>query len=108
MKRQSIFRVPIIKIDYLLTNKVTTCRITWRNPISRGNQVSTGVARCNPDDDFDVIKGERIAESRAKQNLYKTYSEYINKTLDDISRKHRNLNLKEYTHEYNLIEQLTD
>lgn len=32
---------------------------------------SRGMSKCHPDDKYDVILGERLAESRAKQNIYK-------------------------------------
>jgi hypothetical protein len=32
---------------------------------------SKGIARCHPEDNYDSVLGERIAESRAKLRLYK-------------------------------------
>lgn len=110
MKRQSIFRVPIINTSYTTNDegRIIVCKLTWLNPISGGNQVSVGVAKCHPDDEFDTTTGMRISESRAKQKLYKTYFDYVNNTLDDIARKHRNLKYREESHEQGIIEQLTD
>lgn len=34
---------------------------------------SEGVAMCHPDDKFDSILGERLAESRAKEDIYKFF-----------------------------------
>lgn len=34
---------------------------------------SEGVAVCHPDDKFDSILGERLAESRAKEDIYKFF-----------------------------------
>lgn len=58
--------------------------------ISRNQLIiySNGIAKCHPDDRYDTILGERMAESRAKYNIYKLFyeltyklSEYYGKIL---------------------------
>jgi hypothetical protein len=34
---------------------------------------STGVSKCNPDDKYDSLLGERLAEARAKESIYKFF-----------------------------------
>lgn len=36
---------------------------------------SKGIAKCHPNDRYDTILGERMAESRAKYNIYKFFYE---------------------------------
>lgn len=42
-----------------------------------------GTARCAPEDQFDLDKGKRIAESRATQKLYKHISSALNDALKE-------------------------
>lgn len=47
-----------------------------------------GIAKCNPLDVFNIEKGKKIAESRAKQQLFKKISklyEFINDEILNIS-----------------------
>ena len=37
--------------------------------------IAKGTARCHPDDKYDTVLGERLAESRAKYNIYKFFYE---------------------------------
>lgn len=67
-----------------------------------------GIARCNPEDIFDIELGKKIAESRASIKAFKFYSEYIRQCslninrlythLDSISDKYKSIATKEEGH----------
>lgn len=40
-----------------------------------------GIARCAPEDEFDLDKGKRIAESKATQKMYNRIGSNLNKAL---------------------------
>lgn len=42
-----------------------------------------GIARCAPEDEFDLDKGKRIAESKATQKMYNRISSTLNKCLKE-------------------------
>lgn len=42
---------------------------------------SSGVAKCSPNDRYDTILGERIAESRAKYCIYKFFYNFTKKVI---------------------------
>lgn len=59
----------------VITAKINTFGVTFKvNPVR-------GIARCAPEDQFDLDKGRRIAESRAAQKLYKHISSVLNDAL---------------------------
>lgn len=59
----------------VITAKINTFGVTFKvNPVR-------GIARCAPEDQFDLGKGRRIAESRATQKLYKRISSALNDAL---------------------------
>lgn len=106
MKDISIFRVPISKVEYSHPRKmVTCCIIHWINPITKGHQVSKGFATCSPDDKFDEEFGRKLAESRAKIDVYITYNLMLNQAFDKIVAKNRKLLYREYKHEDKLIKE---
>ena len=43
---------------------------------------STGVSKCNPDDKYDSLLGERLAEARAKYHIYKFFYDLTSKLYD--------------------------
>lgn len=68
-------KAKIIKIDFTIDNLKTICEITFCDPYhSNVQRCVTGVALCNTDDTFDEVKGKRIAEGRAKEEMFKTLS----------------------------------
>lgn len=69
----NINKVKIDSIKYTNKDKKVTCIVKWYNPITNTYQKSEGVAKCNPDDTFDLVKGQRIAESRAKSIMWLRY-----------------------------------
>ena len=46
--------------------------------------VEVGIAKCNPLDIFNIEKGKKIAESKAKSNLFKKVSRVYDKIYDEI------------------------
>lgn len=78
----------IVKLNFphiiLSTNKVFT-KLGIDNTTE---VVEVGIAKCNPMDVFNIEKGKKIAESRAKQQLFKKVSklyEFINDEILNIS-----------------------
>lgn len=56
-----------------------------------GGTEVVGVAKCNPEDTFDEVKGKRIAEARAKakafklaKNVYTAYLQAANRGIKEI------------------------
>jgi hypothetical protein len=47
---------------------------------------STGVSKCNPDDKYDSLLGERLAEARAKYHIYKFFYDLTSKLYDYYNR----------------------
>ena len=47
---------------------------------------STGVSKCNPDDKYDSLLGERLAEARAKYCIYKFFYDLTTKLYDYYGR----------------------
>ena len=43
---------------------------------------STGKVRCRPEDKYDTILGERLAESKAKRHIYKFFFDLCSKLFD--------------------------
>ena len=65
----------IFKIDFTIDNLKTICEITFRDPYDHNViQSVTGEANCRPDDIYDEVKGQRIAEGRAKEEMFKALS----------------------------------
>lgn len=83
-------------------NKVT-CTIKWYNPLTNTYQKSKGVAKCNPNDIFDLIKGQRIAESRAKIVMWRKYKHILYKETLKAKGKFLKLVYKELNHLEDLI-----
>lgn len=64
----------------VITAKINTVGVTFKvNPVR-------SIARCAPEDQFDLDKGRRIAESKATQKLYNRISTALNKTLKQAYR----------------------
>lgn len=83
--------------------KKTKCIIHWINPITGNIQRSVGVAKCSPDDKNDIIKGQRIAESRAKINMWKTFNLAFNVIVEDTLYRHFKFICHEEKHLHDLI-----
>lgn len=83
--------------------KKTKCIIRWINPITENIQRSVGVSICNPNDEFNIIKGRRIAESRAKINMWRTYNRNIYMILRFSVKRHVKFMIHEEKHLRNLI-----
>ena len=81
----------------------TTCIIRWVNPITGNIQRSVGVAKWNTNDKSDFVKGQRIAESRAKINMWKTYNISIGAIVKDTLNRHFKFIVHEEQHLHNLI-----
>jgi len=68
--------------------RTTICWIEFNDPYCNNvKRVVKGVAKCNPDDNFDTTLGRRIAEGRAKRAmfyiLYKSSTTLKNKIDDE-------------------------
>lgn len=96
-----------IKIDSIIyttyNNNKTKCVIRWINPINGNIQRSVGIARCNPNDKFNSVLGDRIAESRAKINMWRTYNSNIAYILGFSVGRHINFIRHEKQHLHDLI-----
>lgn len=65
----------IVKINFTIDNLKTICEINFCDPYANNViRIVTGEANCSPDDTYDEIKGKRIAEGRAKEEMFRTLS----------------------------------
>lgn len=65
----------IISINFNILNLCTICEIVFLDPYcDYMTRVVKGETICCPDDTYDEIKGRRIAEGRAKKEMFKTLS----------------------------------
>ena len=61
----------IVNINFIVKDKIIKCIITFWDPYwNNVTRIVKGVAKCNPNDTFDAIKGSRIAEGRAKKAMF--------------------------------------
>lgn len=97
---RSLFHVPIMGVKYDVNedNKTIRCIIHWFNPANNNVQKSIGISRCNASDDWDEIFGKRLAESRAKIALYKTYIKSIYDISQEVMSKHITFKYNEVEH----------
>lgn len=96
--------INITSIDYIQIDKhKTKCIIRWKNPLTGNIQRSIGIAKCNPNDKFDSVLGDRIAESRAKINMWNTYNFSIDTIVKDTLDRHFNFIVHEERHLHDLI-----
>ena len=107
MKQISANKLRIISEDYkeevYSTSIKTICKITYINPLTGGKQVSKGVAKCSKKE-YNLVKGYRISEARAKERMYKNYIKFIyNFMFCDVIYKHRLLVNNEKEHIKRLI-----
>lgn len=102
MKNQTIYHIRIENIRYRFHEErnqpSTVCIIHWINPVNGNIQVATGVAKLKDGETFDRVKGGRIAESRAKINMWKTYCNCLTRDVDFIVDKHDALIYNEANH----------
>lgn len=84
-------------------NPKTICIIRWKNPITGNIQRSVGISKCNPSDKFDIVKGQRIAESRAKINMWKTYNSNVSYIIGFSVGRNITFIAHEKQHLHNLI-----
>lgn len=75
----SIYRLRIIDIKYTTnyTKRTTRCCIWYKNPINGNIQKAIGVTVRNPNDMDNTQIAKRIAEGRAKTEMYKQYNDFI-------------------------------
>lgn len=100
--------INIISIDYIQIDKhKTKCIIRWKNPITGNIQRSVGISRCNPTDKFNSVLGDRIAESRAKINMWETYNGCIGSIAQDTLDRHFKFICHEVQHLHDLINDVT-
>lgn len=83
--------------------KKTKCIIRWINPITKNIQCSVGVAKCSPNDKSDTLKGQRIAESRAKINMWKNFNKSLEETIKNVGSRHYKFISHERQHLHDLI-----
>ena len=76
----------------------TVCVITTRNGVFRG------IARCNPDDQWNELKGKTLAESRARLALMEKSAKYLRGALNEAQTKHR----KAYNAYANMLDDITE
>lgn len=96
--------IKIDSINYIQIDKYKTkCIIRWKNPITGNIQRSVGISRCNPTDEFNSVIGDRIAESRAKINMWNTYNISIGGIVKDILDRHFKFICHEEQHLHDLI-----
>ena len=72
------------KTKFHQSGNVVVCVMTARVKIMGLNfSASTvcGIARCAPEDQFDLKKGQMIAESKATQKMYNRIGSNMNKVL---------------------------
>nr|DAH01445.1 MAG TPA: hypothetical protein [Crassvirales sp.] len=72
------------KTKFHQSENVVVCVMTARVKIMGLNfSASTvrGIARCAPEDQFDLKKGQMIAESKATQKMYNRIGSNMNKVL---------------------------
>lgn len=111
-KVKSIMTIPIIGISYKVKNskknniRTTVCKIRWINPTNGNIQCSYGNAMCNPNDTFNEVIGQHIAESRAKINMYNEYCLSLRIEPSISIDKHSSLAYKERLHLSKLIENI--
>ena len=111
MKNRCKVLKEIYKVDE--ANKTVVCIINWdmqpeKSPIpfwvfteakcnaALMDNTSVGISKCHPDDAFDIVKGKRIAESKAKAKMYRKAAKVWDKTfkfltikwLTDIHKRH--------------------
>ena len=68
-------KAKIISITFIRIGQKTTCTIVFNDPYCHNMKcIVTGEASCSPDDTYDEVKGQRIAEGRAKEEMFKTLS----------------------------------
>lgn len=84
-------RCKVLKTTYKVdeVNKTVVCIINWDMQSEKStvpfwvyteakcnaalmDNTSVGISKCHPDDEFDIVKGKHIAESKAKSKMYKT------------------------------------
>lgn len=107
MKQISANKLRIISENYkeevYSTSIKTICKITYINPLTGGKQVSKGVAKCSKKE-YNLVKGYRISEARAKERMYRNYIRFIyNFMFCDVIHKHRLLANNEKEHIKRLI-----
>ena len=106
-----LFKIRFTKVEYIVKEGIVVCYMEWER--SYANPYSDMypeidfpfygtirvVARCHPDDKFDIKKGKYIAESKAKRAIYKkaykALIEYSNIIKDNLERVMKTANIFE-------------
>lgn len=107
MKQISANKLRIISEEYkkeqYSDSIKTICKITYINPLTGGKQVSKGVAKCSKKE-YNLVKGYRISEARAKERMYNNYIKFIHDFMFyNVIYKHRLLANNEKEHIKRLI-----
>lgn len=95
------FKSTIVKVEFYVDEEYRTveCHIIYKTKVPKNvmlndfdmynfiqDSCAIGVAKCHPDDTFDVTIGKRIAESRAKRIIYSKNYELLNYICNKYKR----------------------
>lgn len=107
MNKINPYRLTILDIIYKFNDKgKTTCQIAYLNPITGNKSKAIGVSKLKPGEKFVDYIGKRIAESRAKREMYINYADFLEAILSDCHYKHVKLADKELEHIRKMIDDL--
>lgn len=81
----------------------TKCIIRWINPITGNTQRSIGTTCKNPNDVDNNVLACRIAESRAKINMWREYKSVFILLMNDTRKRYNKFIDHEINHVNNLI-----
>lgn len=99
----NLFRLNIISIGYIYNKPKTTCIIQWRNPLTDQIITTRASAKHNEKDQYSMIFGKRLAESRCKMIMYRKYAKILFAISSAACAKHRNLARREMQYQTNII-----
>ena len=101
------FKATIEYIEYFELDNRIRCKVRWYNPFTGCHCVSTGTASCKNGDTYNETVGKRIAEGRAKADMYFRLGVAINDFYNRNKRKYFKLFCKEVVHIGEVIENAT-
>lgn len=81
------------RILNLVSNEGAGFQVSWKEVDTIIDRVSTvrGVAKCAPEDTFDVKTGKRIALSHLRFKTIKSISKLISRHIEKIHKEHNRL-----------------